>query len=173
MAMGPGILLIILTLGFPLFLLVACLIILLKMKKRGFWAYLHLGWGAQVALSLPAGVFQAFCIPGINGSPFWVRLLLPLVAWLFNMGGYTVRLVFESTVEPLEWLVGHRSTTVMSNLPYFGLLMFIQATLIAAAYAVWMRRREGKTGIDPVVIIAAVLFLINSVANASWPWWGT
>ena len=40
---------------------------------------------------------------------------MPLVGWPFNAGGYTVRWVFEATVQRLEWLVGHRSTVVFSN----------------------------------------------------------
>lgn len=87
------------------------------------------------------------------------------------MGGYTVRLIFEATVEPLEWLVGNRTMTVMSNVHYYAVLLAIQATVVAVLFA--LRYKTRKAVLDPVLILIGVIFLINSLVNVNWPWWGT
>ncbi len=87
------------------------------------------------------------------------------------MGGYTVRLVFEATAEPLEWLIGNRTMTVMSNVHYYAFLLAIQATVVAVLFA--LRYKTRKAVLDPVLILIAVIFLINSLVNVNWPWWGT
>ena len=98
-----------------------CLFVFLRRKTHGFWAYFLLGWALQVLLSIPAGIWQGiFSWPCIDMPGFGARLWVPFAGWLFNAGGYTIRWIFETTVVPLEWLVGHRSMTVMSNMPYYS-----------------------------------------------------
>ena len=80
-------------------------------------------------------------------------------------------MVFEATVEPLEWLVGHRSATVMSNMPFYAFLLLIQAGILAAIFA-W-RYKKHRTHKDRFVICMAVLFLVNSLLNVTWFWAGT
>ena len=108
--------------GSALLILLGCCFIFLRKASRSFWVYFLLGWALQIVLSLPVGIWQAVnSWPHItlSGSPVWERLLIPLIGWFFNTGGYTVRYVFEATVVPLEWLVGQRSMTVLSNMPYY------------------------------------------------------
>ena len=154
--------------------LIAGGVLLMLRKKTSFWSCFVLGWFWQVLFSLPAGIWQGFAgWPNISvsGSSIWSRLMPPLIGWPFNAGGLTVRLVFEATVEPLEWLVGHRSATVMSNMPYYAFLLLIQAGILAAIFA-W-RYKKHRTHKDRFVICMAVLFLVNSLLNVTWFWAGT
>jgi hypothetical protein len=148
--------------------------LLLRKKKADFWCYFMLGWFWQVVLSLPAGIWQSLkSWPGISISsePIWMRLIMPLIGWPFNAGGLTVRSVFEVTVEPLEWLVGHRSSTVLSNMPYFAFLLLVQGSILAALFA-WRYKKRG-TYKNRLIICLAVLFLANSLLNVTWFWGGT
>lgn len=130
------------------------------------------GIAVQIALSLPAGIAQACgLIEGISGSPFPVRLLVPFLGVPFNTGGLSTRLLFEHLVGPLEFLAGHRSATVLSNLPFYLVLLTIQTLLVALLFALRSRHRHPSK--DPLTLGLLVLFLANSLANASWPWWGT
>lgn len=147
---------------------------LLGKKAAGFRCYFILGWFWQVLLSLPAGIWQS--LKGwphisISSETIWMRLMMPLVGWPFNAGGLTVSSVFEVTVEPLEWLVGHRSATVLSNMPYFAFLLLMQGSILAALFA-WRYRKQG-TCKDRLIICLGVLFLANSLLNARWFWAGT
>lgn len=151
-----------------------CLVLFLSKRKRGLGSYFLLAWSFQILLSLPAGIWQAlFGWPHIDvkGSRLWLRLLMPLEGWSFNTGGYTVRWLFETTVGPLEPLVGHRSATVMSNLPYFWFLMAVQTSIIALVFALRYKRR--RTLVDWLPIVLGLLFLVNSLANVRWFWAGT
>jgi len=61
--------------------------------------------------------------------------------------------------------------TVMSNVPYYAFLLAIQATVVAVLFA--LRYKTRKAVLDPVLILIGVIFLINSLVNVNWPWWGT
>ena len=149
-----------------------CLFAFLRRKTHGFWAYFLLGWALQVLLSIPAGIWQGiFAWPHIDVSGFMARILTPFVGWPFNAGGYTIRWIFEATVVPLEWLVGHRSATVLSNMPYYLFLMVFQGSIIAIIFAIRYKRR--KTLKDWIPICLGILFLINSFVNVKWFWAGT
>ena len=157
-----------------LIILTAGIIVFLFGKKHGFWSNFLLGWAIQILLSLPAGIWQA--VMGwpnisISGIPLWSRFLIPLAGWSFNAGGYTIRWIFEATVEPLEWLVGHRSAIVLSNMPYYWLLLLIQGGILAGLFA-W-RYRKKQTYKDWFVICMGGLFLVNSLTNVRWFWAGT
>lgn len=148
--------------------------LLLRKKARGFWGYFLIGWLWQVLLSLPAGFWQS--LKGwphidVSGSSLWERMTIPLFGWPFNAGGFTVRYVFEITVEPLEWLVGHRSATVLSNMPYYLFLLLIQGSILSAIFA-W-RCKKRRTCKNRFVICLGVLFLVNSLLNVTWFWAGT
>jgi len=161
--------------GSALLILIAGGILQLRRKATGFLAGFVLGWMWQVLLSFPAGLWQS--LKGwphidVSGSPLWIRFIMtPLVGWPFNAGGFTARYVFEATVEPLEWLVGHRSSTVLSNMPYYAFLLLVQGSILAAIFA-W-RYKEQKRHKDRFVICLGVLFLINSLLNVTWFWAGT
>ena len=122
----------------------ACCFVFWRWKTHGFWVYFLLGWTLEILLSLPAGIWQSVKgWPHINvsSSALWSILLIPLLGWPFNAGGYTIRCVFEATVEPLEWLVGHRSATVFSNMSYYAFLLFIQGGILAALFA-WRYKKQ-------------------------------
>jgi hypothetical protein len=164
----------VLHIGSALAILIVAGVLLLRKKATGFWGCYVVGWMWQVLLSLPAGIWQS--LKGwphidVSGSSFWTRLTTPLFGWPFNAGGFTVRSLFEATVEPLEWLVGHRSATVMSNMPYYAFLLLIQGSILAALFA-W-RHKKKRTYKDWFVICLGVLFLLNSVLNVTWFWAGT
>jgi hypothetical protein len=152
-------------------ILLAGAIVLIRSKPVRFRSAFIVCWAAQILLSLPAGIYQAvFSWPGITlGNPS-ERFFVPLVGWPFNAGGWTVRWLFEATVEPLEFLVGHRSSVVFSNMRYYWLLLFIQGTFIAAAIA----RLHVKGKLNRAIVIALVVaFLLNSLLNVQWFWAGT
>ncbi len=155
-------------------ILLTSVLLLIRWKKHGFWAYFILGWAFQVLLSLPAGIWQSLAgwpHISVSGTPLWARLIIPLTGWPFNAGGFTVRTIFETTVVPLEWLVGHRSSTVLSNMPYYAFLLLIQGSILAGVFA-W-RYRKKRTCKDWLVICLGVLFLVNSLINVRWFWAGT
>jgi hypothetical protein len=143
-------------------------------RKASFWSCFVLGLFWQVLFSLPTGICQSLVgwpHISVSGSSIWSRLMIPLAGWPFNAGGFTVRSVFELTVEPLEWLVGHRSVTVLSNMPYYGFLLLVQAGILAILFA-WRYKKRG-TYKDRFVICMAVLFLVNSLLNVTWFWAGS
>jgi hypothetical protein len=102
---------------FILHALVAALILLvgirvLRKRRRGLASNFLLGWAFQVLLSVPAGLYQAInswphIAFGADSFVWWRMIWVPLVGWPFNAAGLTVSRIFEGTVEPLEWLVGH------------------------------------------------------------------
>jgi len=150
----------------------ATVLIFIRRKKHGFWTNFLLGWIFQILLSLPTGIWQAVMgWPHINVSGSIRRLLIPFTGWPFNAGGYTLRSVFEASVSHLEWLVGHRSATVLSNMPYYWFLLLIQGGILAGLFA-W-RYRKKQTYKDWFVICMGGLFLVNSLTNVRWFWAGT
>jgi len=164
----------VLHIGPALLIILACCFVFWRRKTHGFGAYFLLGWTLQVLISLPAGIWQGlFLWPHISSSsPLIIRIFLtPLLGWPFNAGGYTVRWVFEATVEPLEWLVGHRPMTVLSNMPYYAFLLLIQGSILAVLFA--RRYKKQRTYKDRFVVCMGVLFLVNSLFNVTWFWGGT
>lgn len=160
-----------------LVILIAFGLVISRKKTHGLGAWFLCGWVLQIIISLPAGIFQAvFSWPHISlsGGPIWQRFLIPLIGWPFNAGGLTVRLLFEVTVGPLEWLVGHRSATVFSNLGYYWFLLAVQGSILAIIFALLYKRyKQGRRKLFFVLIVLGILFLLNSFANVRWFWAGT
>ncbi|MHC4061499.1 MAG: hypothetical protein ACYSR6_07805 [Planctomycetota bacterium] len=166
---------------FILHALAAVLILLvgirvLRKRRRGLVSNFLLGWAFQVLLSIPAGLYQAIrswphISFGADSALLWRMVWVPLVGSPFNAAGFTVTRIFEATVRPLEWLVGHRTATVMSNVHYFWFLLAVQGCLIAVLFA--LRYMKKRKLLDPFIICLAVLFLINSMLNVKWFWAGT
>jgi len=144
-----------------------------KKKYRKPWGCFYLAFVIEFVLSIPAGIYQAIAgWPGITMSgPVLERLVIPFFGSIFNTGGFSIRLFFESTVEPLEWIVGHRSATVLSNLDYYLFLLLIQTVFIA--FLVGTRWYKTKKFFDPIAIIVLLLVLVNSLFNVRWFWAGT
>jgi hypothetical protein len=162
-------------LHFALFVVFIALgVVAIRKPERSLGRGFFMAMGAMVLLSLPAGVWQmVFSWPGISsgGDSVWRRLIIPFFGWPFNAGGWTVRWFFETTVEPLEWLVGHRSATVLSNMPYYGVLLLIQMSALAVIAALLLRRNSGTA--HGLLIGLVLLFLLNSMINVQWFWAGT
>ncbi len=136
-----------------------------------------LAFGSQLLIGFVVSVVQVcsllmgFHATSIGGVDAVLVLLLPIIGIPFNAGGFTVRLLFEALVGPLEFLVGHRSMTVMSNLPFYLSLLVMQMALVAVVVAARFRRT--KTSRDWLLMAVAILLLVNGLANIGWPWWGT
>jgi len=98
-------------------------------------------------------------------------LIIPIAGIPFNTGGFTTRFAFEALVEPLGSFVGHRSATVMSNLPFYLLLLLLQVAFVVLL--VYARYRKTKTSKDWFIIVVFITVFINGLINIMWPWWGT
>ncbi len=145
-------------------------------RKTGHsWARcFFMALGTMAILSLPAGIWQAvFGWPGISlgGGPISERFIIPFFGWPFNAGGWTIQHLFETTVEPLEWLVGHRSATVLSNMSYYWFLLALQSAAFAAIAACCCRKNTRFSHV--LLILLMIMYLVNSIANVRWFWAGT
>ena len=141
------------------------------MKKRKIIA---LSLGYQLLTGVAVGIVQAVTlIMGMHSTTInWVvALITPIFGAPFNTGGFTVRLIFEALVEPLESVVGHRSATVLSNLPFYLVLLLIQMTVLTLILF-WGYRRTGGIK-NRITVIVLMLVLTNGLMNIMWPWWGT
>jgi len=149
------------------------------MERTGFWwprgfsRFLQ-AVGGQFAIGFVVSGVQTASIlehhHAISVSP--QKLLVPLLVGVpFNTGGYTVRFAFENLVRPLEPWFGHRTSTVLSNIELYLLLLALQVVILAIVIAI--RRRRAKTFKDPLILAIVALLLINGLANINWPWWGT
>lgn len=143
----------------PLILLAAGLVYRLN-RLRSFWVCFLWGWALQVILSLPAGLWQAVTSWGYSPSHFVPTkedLLIPLLGWPFNAAGVSVR----------AFVLGLRSHWLNEPAVYFSAMIY-QASVIALIFA-W-RYANRRTLRDPVIIVLAVLFLVNSLINVDWEW---
>ena len=87
----------------------------------------QLSIGVLVSIGQASTVLLGWHAISIDSSlvPLFVVFGIP-----FSSGGFSARLAFETLVGPLEFLVGHRYSTVFSNLPlYLALLTFQMAVL--------------------------------------------
>lgn len=139
-------------------------------RRQAFWRALGAQFGIGLSVSVLHTVLVLLNALGItlppNEAPFMAVLGTP-----FAMGGYTVRWVFERFVAPLEWLVGHRSATVLSNLSFYGTLWLIQATIVTILLVVAFR--HNRSWQSKGVLALCTLLVANGLANLHWPWWGT
>ncbi|MBN2514083.1 MAG: hypothetical protein JXB18_14185 [Sedimentisphaerales bacterium] len=158
-------------------LLLACIaagIVAARTTGRSWARGFFIALGAMAILALPAGIWQAvFGWPGISlgGGPVLERLIIPFIGWPFNAGGWTIQYLFETTVEPLEWLVGHRSATVLSNMSYYWFLLAVQSAVFAAIAACCCRKNTRPCHI--VLVLLLIIYLANSIINVRWFWAGT
>jgi hypothetical protein len=140
-----------------------------KRKRKLHWGLVFLlGWGLQIMLSLPAGIWQginSWSYLPINGTPLWSRILTPLTNWPFNAGGYTVRRVFDSTVGFYGKLLPERLGDILGNMPYFAALVIVQGSILAAILTIIYKQR--RTLLGYVTITLGILFLVNSLFGLS------
>jgi uncharacterized membrane protein len=138
-------------------------------RTRPFALCMLAGLGLMIALSIPATLVQAF--GGIEGLPPRERPFVMAIGTPFNMGGLVVRVTFEAFVEPLEFLVGHRSATVLSNASFYGFLLLGHIVVVSALFA-WLRQRQPRRR-RLWIALWTLAVLLNSLLNARWPWWGS
>jgi len=128
--------------------------------------------GAMFLLSLPAGLLQAYhTMPMVQGKSAVVRLALPVLAAPFNMGGVTVRSVHELIAGPPTRAGSFVASGAITHFHLYLPLLLIQVVALAAVFS--RRMRQVNDFWDPVLIALAGAFLLNSLLNASWPWWGS
>jgi len=142
-------------------ILVACVLIFRLKKRHGFLDYFVLGWGLQVLLSLPAGIWQAVTGWGFLTMGSWTSyFLLPMAGWIFNMTGMSVRILLGLSEQKL-----FDSAGVMG---LYLLLAFIQGTVFASLFA-WRYMKCG-TFKDWIIVGLGVIFLVNSLMNVGFCW---
>lgn len=123
------------------------------------------GFGIQFLIAFFIGVIQAlFVLEGLGGNPLWIQPLVTLYSVPYNMGGLTVRFIFEA-------LVTDRQFVVQDSLPQYFSILTVQVGLICYLFAVRYRAR-GKL-LDPGILALGVLYVLNSALNITWPWWGS
>ena len=146
----------------------------MKSEARTIGLGVALAFGGQLLIGFVVSVVQAcsllmgFHDTSMNGLGAALVLVIGIP---FNAGGFTVRVLFEASVGPLEFLVGNRTTTVLSNLPLYLSLLVVQMAFVALVVAVRFRRK--RTPKDWLLIAVAILVLLNGLANIMWPWWGS
>ena len=142
-----------------------------NMKKRTIIAC---AFGMQLLIGVVVGVVQASTLLiGLHSTSInWIdAFIIPVFGIPFNTGGFTTRIIFETLVEPLELFIGHRSATVMSNLPFYLSLLALQMTLVSIL--IFARYQRIKTSKDWFIIAISISLLANGLMNVMWPWWGT
>jgi hypothetical protein len=130
-----------------------------------------LGW--QALWALPALLLQPVAVGLLEITPTrfsGVRdfLLFLYVPWPVHVAGVSVRVFFEETVQQLT---GQRQSTLADNIPYFAVLMLIQAVVLSILFL--RRYRAALTLRDLGIAGIAVFVAINSLSNIRWSWWGT
>jgi hypothetical protein len=129
------------------------------------------GIALQFLLSLPAGNLQAYhFITHIQGKSPGMRMALPFLAAPFNMGGSTLRFLYEILVGPPAPARSGVASGAISHFHVYLPMLIIQAGFIAYLFA--RRFAPRRSFQDPVVLGLAALVLANSLANVAWPWWG-
>jgi hypothetical protein len=124
--------------------------------------------GAQFVLSLPAGFIQAYSlITHIQDKSYVLRLAMPFLSAPFNMGGLTVRTFHELIAGPPTPARSGVASGAISNFHLYLPLLVLQVVLVAAVFA--QRFRIVQTFKDPILLLLAGAFLLNSLLNVSWP----
>jgi hypothetical protein len=168
---------------FPLFLmlvttalLAACVATLVFYKlypqrpySTSFFVLMALG--AQFLLSFPAGLAQAFhYVTQIQTKPAPLRLVVPVLAAPFNMGGFTTRAAYEAVVGPPAPAKSGLDSGVFSTFHLYLPFLAAQASFFSWLFV--RRFRLSRKFADPTMFLLAAAVLANSLLNASWPWWG-
>ncbi len=174
------------TMVLGLAILIACALIFLLKERHGLGDYFILGWGLQVLLSLPAGIWQVITgwghltfipwslifMPKVGSWQAVVRwgylclgacktfILAPISAWIFNMTGMSVKIVLG--------LSEYEFWRSRESMLWYLLAALVQGTALAWLFA--CRYGKRRTFKDWVVISLGILFLANSLANVDFCW---
>lgn len=152
----------------------ACLLVFVLKGWRGrpFEYYFAMGIALQFLIALPVGAYQGLAVlKRVQPKPLPARLAMAGIGAPFNMGGYTVRRVFEAMTDPLPPdELGRPQPTAVIKYPLYLIPLLIQVLGVAAVFARRMRLRQSFS--DPVIGALGLAVLVNSLANAHWAWWG-
>lgn len=139
--------------------------------RYGHLFFIFYGLGLQFLLSLPAGILQAFhFIEHIQGKSPTLRMALPFLAAPFNMGGSTIRFLYELLVGPPAPARSGVASGAISHFHVYLPLLIMQTLLMAHLFARRFQTRRSYQ--DPIVLALGAFVLANSLANVAWPWWG-
>ncbi|MGI8906340.1 MAG: hypothetical protein ACR2IE_07610 [Candidatus Sumerlaeaceae bacterium] len=156
-------------------LLPPCLIPIFIMRPRAQYGHLFFifyGIGLQFLLSLPAGLFQAFYYVGhVQAKSLHLRMALPVLAAPFNVGGATLRCIYEAVVGPPSPALSGVASGAISAFHVYLPLLVLQAALLAHVFA--RRFASRRSFRDPIVLALGATVLTNSMLNVTWPWWGS
>jgi len=127
------------------------------------------GW--CTACALPAILLQdGLVLFGGSATSFSLvdcAKALPFQIWVLP-GGAVVQSIFEETAKAIS---GHRRDTLMDNwLLYHA---YTVAWVLAWAALIQTRDAVKPAWKDPLRLVVAAILLVNALAGASWPWWGT
>lgn len=150
----------------------ACLLTFVPPNKRGrsLAYYFAMGVGLLFLLSLPAGIYQGVFLVD-DSKPLPARLAMAGIAAPYNMGGWTVRQVFEALTDPFPPNgKGVVIPVAVAKFPVFFIPLLFQSGAAAYLFARRIRARQDFT--DPVILGLGLVVLLNSMANAYWAWWG-
>ncbi|MBK8178088.1 MAG: hypothetical protein IPK67_04170 [Planctomycetes bacterium] len=140
-----------------------------SLARRGFAPARAAGW--RTARALPAILLQdglvLFGGSATSFSPVDCAKALPFQIWCF--GGAVVQSIFERNRQGR--IGGHRRDTLMDNwLLYYA---YTVAWVLAWAALIQTRDAVKPAWKDPLRLGVAAILLVNALAGASWPWWGT
>jgi hypothetical protein len=120
---------------------------------------------------LPSALVQVFLAArGQSPTSFAGTELVPvfLVGWWVLSGGASVIALFEASAEAIS---GHRSATLLDNLPWYWVLLALQwgilVTLLLPHFGARFRWSS------PRLWLIGGAVALNSALGIQWPWWGT
>lgn len=156
----------------PALPLLVCIVLLWRKPAEGPLAMrLARGLGLCTLCAAPAILVQdGLLLFGGSSSSFSVVECLkvwPFQLWVL-LGGGVVQQIFE---EYAKSITGHRQSTMMDNWHLYYAFTLLWASPWSALLA--SRLRDHPWRKDRVVWVVAAILLINAVAGARWPWWGT
>lgn len=120
-------------------------------------------------LAIPAGLLQAFhYITPLSDKGFLIRLAVPVLAGPFNIGGLMTRLAFEAQGGSVGIF---KDAGAIRDFQYWLPALIFHMGVFGAVFEHYFSRSGWNWKTWPLAVWAAVA-LANSLANATWPWWG-
>lgn len=139
--------------------------------RYGHAFFVIYGIGLQFLLSLPAGLAQAFYFAGlVQTKSVQLRLAFPFLAAPFNVGGAIMRFLYEAIMGPPAPARAGIAPGAIAGFHVYLPLLILQVLLVATLFA--RRFQVRRNLLDPAILGLGALVLVNSLANAAWPWWG-
>ena len=149
-------------------LLLAMAVTLMWHRERTWLVALAQGLGIQGVIAIGVSVAQVAVVMDHTATmPMAKRVETAVGGMAFNAGGWTSRQAFGM-------LGGDEGEPVAKQLDIYLVVFAVQTALIAMVFGSRLMGRESDHAVgDPVLIMFGALVLTNSIANASWAWWGT